>query len=430
MSKLVVAYIVENDEDVFPLSFDSVKDVADHIVVVDGNHYSEPYKENCEQGWQYTNMYKSKCSLISNPYPHEELGANGKQRNVYLKHLKKHFLGDWCLVLDADESVNNLQQLKDDLDHFEKQEAVFVHPRMIHFIKDLAHEDSTSKYHWCIGRIFKIRDDLHYPEVEHPILQCDDKSAFCMYYNKIILYHLGYCREIFGLRKKYLNHLQKSNIHSKSFLHHWYYAHITGQYPTTNFDIETLPNVLKDYFMPSNIMNVHYFKDRMGLEDKHMLEALLWNEYFKPKRSLEVGCGAGQRSWVLKKMGVDALGFDISEYIIGASPFNSGNLSQNDVCMFDYSLGDFDFVFTYDLLEHVKYEDLDEALRNIKQYGTKNFLFSIPFLGDANLEKDKTHIIKESKEWWEKKISGVGIKIVETPKHFMFSEQLIIGEIK
>jgi hypothetical protein len=85
----------------------------------------------------------------------------------------------------------------------------------------------------------------------------------------------------------------------------------------------------------------------------------------------------------------------------------------------------FDLTLCIDVLEHLKYEDLDKTLSAIRLCGD-NFLFSIPFEGDPNLEADQTHIIKEDKEWWINKLSQY-FNIQDAPKEWLFSNQLIIG---
>ena len=64
----------------------------------------------------------------------------------------------------------------------------------------------------------------------------------------------------------------------------------------------------------------------------------------------------------------------------------------------------------------------------MEKYGNK-FLFSIPFRGDPNLDLDKTHIIKETKEWWVKKLSEY-FNIKDAPKDWLFHQQMLIGEAK
>ncbi|MEK6884726.1 MAG: hypothetical protein AABY22_34155, partial [Nanoarchaeota archaeon] len=75
---------------------------------------------------------------------------------------------------------------------------------------------------------------------------------------------------------------------------------------------------------------------------------------------------------------------------------------------------------------------IDEVLKNIFNILKINgsVVFSIPFIGDPNLEADPTHIIKETKEWWINKIKNAGFDIIPTPEHFLFKEQMIIGAKK
>ena len=81
-----------------------------------------------------------------------------------------------------------------------------------------------------------------------------------------------------------------------------------------------------------------------------------------------------------------------------------------------------------DILEHLTYDSLDEVLKNVCK-ASKNFIFSIPFIGDPNLEADETHIIKEDKEWWVKKLSKY-FKVEEVPGNWLFKHQFLIGKRK
>jgi hypothetical protein len=110
MSKLNIAYIIENDEDVFELSYNSIKDTADNVVIVDGNPIMDKKLYSCMKIEQ--SKYHDKITLINSPFPHKEKGAMGIQRNKYLNYLKEHHLGEWCLVLDSDEVVQHPENLK------------------------------------------------------------------------------------------------------------------------------------------------------------------------------------------------------------------------------------------------------------------------------------------------------------------------------
>jgi len=414
MSKLIVCYMIENDEDVFELSYNSIKDVADEIVIVDGNHYPEINgilkQEEIEKCMKH--MYEGE--VIFSPYPHEDLGADGKQRNKYLEYLKQKYLGDWCLVIDADEVIEFPENIKPTIEYLEKEGIDCANIRMKHYIGNLGQEDSTIEKHYVPRRLFRITKDLSYPEVEHNVLQGVQKVINV---DSFINHHLGYCREIFRLKKKYENHCKKSNIHNKEFLEWWYHSHLFNEFPTTKVKTDNIPKVIKDFFKVND--DYLYFKDR-GAEIKHAEMVRQWNEYFKPNSILDLGCGRGPylRYW---EMTTISYGLELSQWAIDNKICNSlikqGSILNNEMAA--------DLVTCLDVLEHIDEKDLQIALKNIYESGD-NFLFSIPFEDDPNLYADKTHKIFKSKEWWLCELEKAGFKIKETPEHFYFRNQMVI----
>jgi len=413
--KLIVCYIIENDEDVFKLSYDSIKDVADEIVIIDGN------KENLYD------RYLDVRHCLHKPYPHKDKGANGMQRNKYLDYVKAHFKDDWCLVLDADEIVDQPHMIKNVIQQLEEKEIDCCDIWMRHFVNTLGTEDATVETHYVNHRLFKITKNLKYPEVEHPLLQGWKKLArttqFC-------IYHLGYAREMLRLKKKYDNHLEKSNIHTPQYLEDWYHRHLFGEFPVKKVDTLTLPDNIKKAFNVNE--DYLYFRDR-GCEIKHCEMVKQWNEYFGASRTenyayqiLDIGCGRGPYLRYWEMCCDDAYGLELSQWAIDNKICDS-EIFQGDITKYE-SPYKYDLVTAIDILEHLEYKDLDKALKNIYNLGINVFLFSIPFIGDPNLEADSTHIIKESKEWWVEKLEKAGFKIKETPENFLFKEQIIIAE--
>jgi hypothetical protein len=120
-------------------------------------------------------------------------------------------------------------------------------------------------------------------------------------------------------------------------------------------------------------------------------------------------------------------GIEISKWAREHSFVNKEDILLMDIMLIDKEL-DFDLVTVIDLLEHLEYDKLDKVLQMIQKSG-KKFIFSIPFIGDPNLELDKTHIIKESKDWWISKLSQY-INIESTPNEWAYNNQLIIGVSK
>jgi len=124
-----------------------------------------------------------------------------------------------------------------------------------------------------------------------------------------------------------------------------------------------------------------------------------------------IGDGLGVRTYPSKLMGLDVIGTDISNWAIEHS-YCKENMIVDDIV--NTKLNEkAKLIVLYDILEHLNYEDLDKALKNIIKFGD-NFIFSIPWIGNKNLDEDPTHKIKETKEWWVEKLSKY-FKIEDAP---------------
>lgn len=271
--KLVVVIMGQNCEKFIRMCLDSVKD-ADAIVYCDGGSTDLSMRVAQSEG----------ATVIENPYEQKDLAMNGKQRNFYLNYVKENYPDYWCLALDADEVVEDLSKIKEFINK-EDTEPTLYSVRMRHFISDLGHEDATEKYHFVLNRLFKIDQAVGYPEVEHPVLQGKSQplATECT-----TIWHLAYIPNLWEYKNKYVNHLNKSNMHTPSYLKEWYYSHLFGYYQKTQIDPVEIPKIILDEFLVDK--DEFYFRNR-GLEVKHFLDAMHWKDHFKPKTAVEFGCG-------------------------------------------------------------------------------------------------------------------------------------------
>lgn len=136
-------------------------------------------------------------------------------------------------------------------------------------------------------------------------------------------------------------------------------------------------------------------------------------------RILEFGCAKGFLVYALRLLDIDAWGCDISEYAIenahlGAKPYIkrfSGGLPYD-------TLVGFDWIIAKDVLEHLRPEELDIFLEEIKFHTSKLF-FVVP-LGDGKkyivpqYEKDITHVIRWPLTRWVEVVRSHGWKVVNT----------------
>ena len=152
-----------------------------------------------------------------------------------------------------------------------------------------------------------------------------------------------------------------------------------------------------------------------------------WIDHFKPETVLDLGAGIGLFGVAIDSYGIDYNGVEKSQWAVDNTPYKHLIIKQGDITEPQKTRGS-DLVLLIDILEHLDESDLDKTLNLIKYYGN-NFLFSIPFLGDPNLDLDPTHLIKKPKEWWLSKFSK-HFTITDAPGTFMFSKQLLVGEKK
>lgn len=131
---------------------------------------------------------------------------------------------------------------------------------------------------------------------------------------------------------------------------------------------------------------------------------------------LDFGCAKGFLVKALKLLGCDAYGFDTSEYAIKSITNPSLRKScHNDPSWFNSY--NWDTIIAKDVLEHIKYEDIDEILMSLRQR-CSNLIVVVP-LGDGKLfrireyEIDKTHVIREDEEWWINKFVETGFETDE-----------------
>lgn len=418
MDKLIVVIMGPGKKHFAEMCLESVKD-ADKILYWTSN----PKFINDE-------IVKDKYDVFNNFWDENDKSTNGKCRQRYLEYLKENYPDDWCLVLDEDEILeeNGIKEIKKFIKEVteEKREGLY-NVKMRHFIGDIGHEDATRPVHVVPCRLFKISKAIKYPEHSHPVLEGELKGA-CL---DTTIWHLGHLpvEYLDYILNRYKQHSKDSIIHNQDFLKSWKLSHLFGQYPTKQINPLELPKQICDRY---EIDKDELYHSRYQLELKHPEMVFQWNDYFKPKSVLDLGCGRGCYLRYWNKLVKNARGIELSKWAVDNSFCE--NIIQGNILKEESFCGEKGIIHNYclitaiDVLEHLNYNDLDIALQLMSKYGNK-FLFSIPFEGDPNLEADPTHIIKEDKEWWINKLSRY-FDIKEAPQNWLFHDQLLIGEKK
>jgi 2-polyprenyl-3-methyl-5-hydroxy-6-metoxy-1,4-benzoquinol methylase len=118
---------------------------------------------------------------------------------------------------------------------------------------------------------------------------------------------------------------------------------------------------------------------------------------------MDFGCAKGYLVHALRLLGREAYGVDISEYAISQAPkevsqYVEAIKPQSD--NFDHC----DLLLAKDILEHIPYAHLVDQMKVIRK--RCNRIFAIIPLAKNNkyiipaYELDKSHYIREDKEWW------------------------------
>ena len=425
MEKLVVVVMGQNCEKFIGMSLESVKD-ADAIVYCDGGSTDKTISIVKNFAFDYVDSFAKEPVIITeNEYDQEDLGMNGRQRNFYLEYVKKKYPDWWCLAIDADEVVEDLSQIKEFIQTAPKR--FLYSPKMRHFIGDLGHEDFSQVEHFVPHRLFHINKNLFYEETEHTVLMLKGDFQVLNIRNTTI-WHLAYLSGMWDIKNKYENHIKKSNIHPEEFLNNWKKAHLFGQYPKKPIKLLEIPEIiLKEFGVEKDEL---YFMGRMQLEAKHFIQIREWMKKFKPKTVLDIGCGWGLYGQAAKILSnnIKYVGFEKSKWVVRKWPHKDLEIIQGDIEE-GIAIPDnnYDLVLCIDVLEHIDYEKLDFVLHTLSKLG-KHFIFSICYKEDPNWPLDPTHKIKESKEWWIKKLNKY-FNINEPPEGWLFNNQILVGDV-
>ena len=135
-------------------------------------------------------------------------------------------------------------------------------------------------------------------------------------------------------------------------------------------------------------------------------------EYLKispEEKILDFGCAKGYLVKAFRLLHRQAFGYDISDYAKESAPY--------DVKKFfvETCAGDYDWVISKDVFEHVPYEEIDATLKKLSRSTRKMFCI-IPLGEDGKYivpayELDATHIIRENLDWWIEKFSANGFSV-------------------
>ena len=121
------------------------------------------------------------------------------------------------------------------------------------------------------------------------------------------------------------------------------------------------------------------------------------------KTIMDFGCAKGYLVHALRLLGREAYGVDISEYAISRAPKEvNGHVKAIEPQSDDFRYCD--LMLAKDILEHIPYAHLVDQMKVIRERCNRIFAI-IPLAKDNKYiipayELDKSHYIREDKEWW------------------------------
>ena len=184
-----------------------------------------------------------KARVLWNHVAREDKGYDGHKRNLYLQYLKENYMGSLAVVIDTDEVLDDrAHALREVEKNFDFKVS---HIRMHHYFWNLGFEDSTLNEHWTPTRVFRVAPDLHYYEVEHPVLRGNFSTCNLL---DIPLHHYGGLSGIWSEADKYRRQVAVSNIHTPDDLLTWHERHIAGGLPVKRVVWGQHPAIVREAF--------------------------------------------------------------------------------------------------------------------------------------------------------------------------------------
>lgn len=124
------------------------------------------------------------------------------------------------------------------------------------------------------------------------------------------------------------------------------------------------------------------------------------------KSANDWGCAKGYLVEELIGDGVDAVGYDISEYAVSfiqgvpcyVADIREGGGRQAEA------------TFVLGVLQYISEADLPRALANIRQTTTRYFLFEMYYEGAYQKVPDELRVITRPQSWWRQKIEEAGFR--------------------
>jgi len=138
-----------------------------------------------------------------------------------------------------------------------------------------------------------------------------------------------------------------------------------------------------------------------------LYRALIIKLYLNPKNCLDVGCGTGKLVKMLRVLGVDAQGIEISKTAREiANKSVRSHIKEGNILNLPFDDNTFELVVTYDVLERIERSKIDKAVEECNRVSNKYILHKIYTLENGWMrlfhKRDFSRISVFMKKFWNK----------------------------
>jgi len=232
--KLSACLISLDSEEWIDLTLQSIIDVVDEIIIVDGG--------STDRTLEIIDSFDNNKIKVFHRKWNDDWGD---QRQFALDNAT----GDWILQIDTDEILDDSGFQLRDLAESDTTDCYNL--QYIHFIRDFGHIDTTVPTHIGLHRFFKKLLSVKYPNGMHELAMSNEwREAKDV---PIKIWHLGYTRSIKTIMDKIKQQRLYSKMHPPAYLDEWFKCHIFGEDSPSILtvgkfaDFEGFPWVLKKY---------------------------------------------------------------------------------------------------------------------------------------------------------------------------------------
>lgn len=137
----------------------------------------------------------------------------------------------------------------------------------------------------------------------------------------------------------------------------------------------------------------------------------------RPKNALDVGCAKGFYVLALRRLGIEAVGIDWSEYALKTAPEEvRGYLVRADAAKIPFADRSFDLTLCLDVLEHIGGDTIGTVLDEVSRVCQRYLVIVTPVkdLPDKDLpvneDRDPSHLTVKSRHWWVEQFVSRGFR--------------------